>query len=125
MEHEFTSDDTSTAVALQRLSGKIDRVLDAQIRQSDDLKFVRDTQEKQRDELSRLTGLNIQDRFVANGTEHLKFDERLNILELARAANLGERKGVEVSAKVIYSWMAIGGLGFTAFVGKYLATGSL
>ncbi len=119
------SEETSTAVELQKLEGKIDRVLDAQVRQGQDLQFVRDVQEKQREQLSGLTGLNIQDRFVSNSTEHAGLETRVKALELLSAANHGERKGVEVSAKVVYSWLALGGVGFIAVIVRFFATGSL
>lgn len=106
----------TSGVAMARMEGKLDLVLAAQARQGEDIKQVREVQEAQRDKLSQLTGLNIQDRFVGVSRDLSAHDERLKIIELVHAAQQGERKGVEISAKVIYAFVAVGGLGILAFV---------
>ena len=103
-------------VLLERMDGKLQRILDAQKRQGEDIKEVREVQNAQRDKLAALSSLNIQERFVSVNREQSAFDERLKILELMHAAQQGERKGVEISAKVIYAFVAVGGLGILAFI---------
>jgi hypothetical protein len=114
----------SPEVMLTRLDGKLDRVIDAQGRQGDDIKEVRNAQSRQRDELAKLTGLNIQDRFISVTRELGAQAERLKLLEISQAAAQGERKGVEISAKVVYAFIGIGSIGMLTALARFFLTGS-
>lgn len=117
------ADDNS--VLLERMDGKLQRILDAQKRQGEDIAEVRQVQGQQRDKLAELTGLNIQERFVGLGRDVTELQLALKNIELHQASQKGERKGVEISAKVIYAFIAIGGVGILTVVGRILTTGGI
>jgi hypothetical protein len=97
--------DENIGVQLARMEGKIDLVNAAQARSHDDIKDVRLRLHDTANEVTKLSALNIQDRFISMGG---KLDAHEAELDACRA-DRNKREGALGMAKFMYG--AAGAIG--------------
>lgn len=117
--------DVPTQVAIVKIEGNISRILDSQTRQSADMANILNVQIKHSEILASLSSLNVQERLVAQRDRTDAIIERVAALELVNAMNTGERKGVTLSAKILYGVCAFFGLSGLAVIVRVFTHGSI
>lgn len=92
-----------------RLEGKLDRVIDNQTRQADDIKLVRERLHDHANHITALTTLNIPEKLTAMRERLDGHDLRLAACETERTTEKAQRQGAVATMKVV--WAIIGFIG--------------
>lgn len=93
--------------SLVRLEGKIDRVIDNQTRQAEDVKVVRDRLHDHANILTSLTTLNIGEKLTTLRERIDLHDNRLNLCE----SDMDQRKGALNVVRALWAVVCLVGAG--------------
>jgi len=93
--------------SLVRLEGKIDRVIDNQTRQAEDVKVVRERLHEHANALTALTTLNIPEKLATLFEEVKALDHRVGVCEV----DMQQRQGAVTVVKALWALVCLVGAG--------------
>jgi precorrin-6B methylase 1 len=97
---------SSVEVAIVRLEGKIDRLVDGLQRHGEDMKVIRERQHEHANQITALSTLNLPEKLTVIAAELKDHDHRLSTCE----SDMDQRKGAANLAKAVWAVATLLGL---------------